>query len=316
MDDGSRDEGPAMVEAIAAEDPRVVLLRLPAPGQGLVAALNYGLVAARAPMLARMDADDICHPERLQLQHRELARRPDLFAVSCRVEGFPRSDCGEGMRRYLDWQNGLVTSQEISRERFVESPVLHPSLMLRSEPLRQVLGGWRDQGWPEDWDLVLRAHEAGLSFARIRRVLLAWRNHETQYTRQDSRCSAQAFAAARAHFLSRHLAREVPSERPIVVFGAGPVGKLLAKGLAAEGLLVSAFYEVSPKKIGNTVAIPSKFASPGRQHWPVLDSKLLASTQPRPFGLAAVGQPGGRARVREACLQWGWQEFTDFLVVA
>jgi glycosyltransferase involved in cell wall biosynthesis len=305
VDDGSRDSGPQLVRQIAVDDPRVRVVNLPAGERGLVAALNEGLKHASGPLLARMDADDLAHPERFALQKHELDSDASLFAVSCRAEAFPRAQCRDGMRRYLGWQNALASPEAIARERFVESPVLHPTLMLRTSVLRSALDGWRDRGWAEDYDLVLRACEADLRIGRVLRVLLAWRNHEDQYTRQDPRCSADAFAAARAHFLARHLRARLPEGREVVMLGAGPTGKVLARGLAAEGFQISAFYDVDPKKIGNRI-----------EDWPVRDSRLLADLEPRPFGLAAVGSPGGRDRLRQACLGWKWLEEDDFLVVA
>src|SRR4051812_13093368 len=59
VDDGSADDTAARLEAWAARDARVRLLRCPA--RGLVATLNEGLAACRAPLVARMDADDLCH---------------------------------------------------------------------------------------------------------------------------------------------------------------------------------------------------------------------------------------------------------------
>ena len=69
-------------------------------------------------------------------QHHALGADRQLFAVGCRVRGFPAERMSDGMRRYLDWQNSLLSPAELARDRFVESPVLHPSLMMRTAPLR------------------------------------------------------------------------------------------------------------------------------------------------------------------------------------
>ena len=64
VDDGSTDSTGALLADQAREDPRLRVLTVRA--EGLVPALNRGLEAARAPIVARMDADDVAHPERLE----------------------------------------------------------------------------------------------------------------------------------------------------------------------------------------------------------------------------------------------------------
>src|SRR5262245_25648773 len=68
IDDGSHDASPAILRDYGQRDPRVrVVIR---PPRGLVATLNEGLSLARAPLVARMDADDIALPGRFHVQHR------------------------------------------------------------------------------------------------------------------------------------------------------------------------------------------------------------------------------------------------------
>ncbi|MCK6569585.1 glycosyltransferase family 2 protein [Myxococcota bacterium] len=66
VDDGSRDETPVLLQAWSAGHPARRWMRTEA--RGLVPALNLGLALARAPSVARLDADDVVHPERLQRQ--------------------------------------------------------------------------------------------------------------------------------------------------------------------------------------------------------------------------------------------------------
>jgi hypothetical protein len=69
---------------------------------------------------------------------------------------------------------------------FVESPLVHPSVMARAAALR-ALGGYRVFDGPEDYDLWLRAHAAGLRFAKLSEVLLDWRDSPRRLTRRDPR---------------------------------------------------------------------------------------------------------------------------------
>ncbi len=74
LDDGSRDATPAMLRDYAEKDSRI--RPISRENRGLVASLNQLLDEARAPIVARMDADDIAHPERFAKQMRFLADNP------------------------------------------------------------------------------------------------------------------------------------------------------------------------------------------------------------------------------------------------
>jgi glycosyltransferase involved in cell wall biosynthesis len=306
VDDGSTDSSLAILQRYAARDGRIRVLRTPPERRGIVGTLNLALDAARAPLVARMDADDVSTPDRLAAQCAALSENPELFAVTCRVRGFPERNLGAGMRRYLEWQNRLATPDELRRERFVESPLLHPSVMMRTDVLRDRLGGWRAVDWPEDWDLFLRAFEARLAIARLPRVLLEWRLHDSQATRTDPRYSEASFRRARAHYLARMLRAH---SRDVWLLGAGPVGKSLAKALASEHASVAGFAEIDPKKIGGIVRDRAR-------KWPVVSMPELLAKTPRPLAIAAVGRPGARERIREHLDECGWREGADYFVAA
>src|SRR5437899_1262740 len=88
VDDGSRDDTPAILGAWAARDGRLRVLR-EGESLGIVAALNRALAEARGEIIARMDADDVALPERLARQRERLAAGDGVAAVGCRVRYFP-----------------------------------------------------------------------------------------------------------------------------------------------------------------------------------------------------------------------------------
>lgn len=309
VDDGSSDASRAILEAAAADDPRVRVLQTAATDRGLVPALNLALALARAPILVRMDADDRMHPERIARQAAALESDPTLFAVTSRTRAFPEDELRDGMRAYIEWQNGLMAPEELFRDRFIESPVVHPSVAIRTEVSRRELGGWRDAGWPEDWDFFLRAFERGLRMARLPEVLLEWRQHGRQATRTGETYRAEALVAARAAFLARRLTVEMDVGRGVWILGAGPVGKELIKGLARAGAVAEGLADVDPRKVGGVVR--------GTNHaWPVVEHARLRTIQPRPFAVSAVAGATARCRVRGELAGWGWVEDVDFVVAA
>ncbi len=120
FDDGSLDGTPEVVERCAEADGRITLVG--AERVGLVAALWRLINRSNAEFLARMDADDISHPERLEAQVAMLETQPDLAAVGCRVRHFStfseegsisREGVPGGMRRYEEWLNRLITPEQI-----------------------------------------------------------------------------------------------------------------------------------------------------------------------------------------------------------
>ncbi|HNT24410.1 MAG TPA: glycosyltransferase family 2 protein, partial [Anaerolineales bacterium] len=92
VEDGSADGTLALLKDWARREPRLRLLAQ--PHAGLVAALNAGLEACGAPLVARMDADDRAYPQRLARQVQYLDAHPQLAAVGCLVRGFPPEALG------------------------------------------------------------------------------------------------------------------------------------------------------------------------------------------------------------------------------
>jgi len=164
VDDGSTDETPRLLEAWARQDARLRWLRR--AHEGLVAALNAGLEQIRAPLVARMDGDDMAHPRRFAWQVALLDSRPDVTVAGGLVRCFPRARVAAGMRRYERWLNSVRSHEEIVRDLFVESPLAHPGVMMRSQAVAQA-GGYRAVGWPEDYDLWFRLHQAGARFEKV-----------------------------------------------------------------------------------------------------------------------------------------------------
>jgi glycosyltransferase involved in cell wall biosynthesis len=297
VDDGSRDGSGSLLEERARADPRLVVLRT--PPRGIVAALNTALAAARAPLAARMDADDLAHPDRLARQVARLAGDPRVDVLGCRVELFGEP-VRDGMRVYVEWLNDLLDHEAIVRDLFVESPLAHPSVALRTEALRG-LGGWRAFDGPEDYDLWLRAFEAGLRFAKVPETLLAWRDAPGRLTRTDPRYAPERFRALKLEALLRG---PLAGARPAVVWGAGPIGKAWALALRGAGREVRAFVEVDPRKIGENI------------HGAPVVAAGRAADFPGALHLAAVGQPGARERIRGEAARLGLVDGRDLVAVA
>ncbi len=294
VDDGGADDGTAIATALAAADARVA--NVSSGGVGIAGALMRGLERCRGEWIARMDADDISLPGRLGAERALLESDPSLGAVATLVEPFG-SNVADGIRRYVDWQNGLVSAEDHARSIFVESPVCHPSTMIRRSALDAV-SGFHTGEFAEDYDLWLRLVEAGWGIAKVPRVLFRWRIHGQNVTWTDPRLSFEALRRLRA----RHLAKRI--DRAFGIWGAGAYGRRLARELDANGARVSFFIDIDPLKIGRT-----------RRGAPVLsvDDGLERARREHTLVIVAIAVFGARDIVRAQLAERGFIEGADFV---
>ncbi len=297
VDDGSRDDSATIARAFVSKDDRFRLLSR--PHSGLVASLNAGITACRGAFVARMDGDDIMHRLRLWLQLRALQATPALAGVGCHVRLFPRANLSAGLRHYERWLNSLHDDTQVARDAFIECPLAHPTLMLR-KPLLATYR-YRDQGWPEDYDLVLRLLTDGHHLGTVPRRLLFWRDHPSRLSRNDERYAIARFTHCRAHFLARSFLREQPN---YVLWGYGGTGKALRKALTAHDKQPSAIVELHPGRLGQRI-----FGAP------VIPPDALAEYRGTPIVVSVAGAPA-RQLIRNKLASMHFREVTDFVLCA
>ena len=299
VNDASSDRSVAILERRAREDGRIRLLHN--PGRGLVSALNHGLSRARGNLVARMDADDIMHPHRLQRQQDFLRRRPEISLLGTCVRLFPQSRIQKGYREYIRWQNRCLEPRDIAGDIYIESPFAHPSVMFRKKAV-QALGGYRDGPFPEDYDLWLRLHHAGHQMAKLPDILLNWRERPDRVSRVDQRCSREAFDRLRAHHLASDPRLKARRDE-LVIWGAGRKTRKRCRHLLGHGYRPQAWIDIDPRKIGNRLdGVP--VVSPG---WLELDR--------RPFVLCYVANHGARDLIAGQLHAMGYRRGEDYLMV-
>lgn len=170
IDDGSTDGTSAILQRIAEADRRVRLI--PQPNAGITPTLNTAIGLARGKYLARMDADDVCLPQRFQLQIDYLEAHPEVLALGTQIErtdpdGAPLCTSAFPLS-HAEIDAALLGKVQ---ERW---PLAHPTMMIRTDAVRRV-GGYDDQFVAgEDRDLWLRLSEIG-ELANLDEVLLRYR---------------------------------------------------------------------------------------------------------------------------------------------
>ena len=298
-DDGSTDASSEIADRFAQTDRRIRVLSLPAAG--IVVALNEAIAAARGEFIARMDADDISRSDRLARQVALLKEKPAVGVVSCLVNFGGNRSASRGYAEHVAWLNSIRTSEAIETSRFIESPLAHPSVVFKRE-LIQSHGGYHAGDFPEDYELWLRWMDAGIRFAKVEAELLTWNDSPGRLSRTGSRYATDAFYRIKCHYLRRWLARNVPPERPIWLWGAGRVTRKRFRSLEKEHGRFHGFVDIHPGKVGVMI-----------QGRPVVAPE---DVPPDAFLLVAVGTRGMRNEIKDFLESNGRQEGRDFLCAA
>jgi hypothetical protein len=187
VDDHSTDATPEIVSATARRDDRVRMLRC--EGSGVVAALNQGCAAARSPYVARLDADDVALPERLERQAALLDGHPDVGLVGGAYIAIDALG-----RRGAAYQT--PTDDAVLRTRLARYNVFaHSTATFRRDAFEQTVGYRLAEA--EDYDLWLRISERWL-LACVSTPVLEYRQHAGQVSLVRAREQALATLAARA----------------------------------------------------------------------------------------------------------------------
>jgi glycosyltransferase involved in cell wall biosynthesis len=304
VDDRSTDDTPRIAAEFAAADSRIRVHQTASPlgSRGLVAALDTGCREAAGRFIARLDADDECLPDRLARQVDLLERTPELGVVGCLVDFGGDPVAAAGYARHVAWTNSLLDHRSILLNRFVDSPLPHPSVMFRRD-LAERLGAYRDGPFPEDHELWLRWLDAGVRFGKVPEVLLRWNDPPDRLSRTDPRYSIEATSRLRCRHLAIDLERR-DERRPLWLWGSGRVTRRRFDTLVEHGISIAGFIDIDSDRIGQRslgvpVVGPDRLPDPG-------DS----------FILSGVGVRGAREEIRTTLLASGRREGRDFLMMA
>lgn len=295
IDDGSTDDSAAIARSFADRDPRFRLVRR--PHRGIVAALREAQHLTRGGILARMDADDLSYPDRLARQVAALANEPDLGVVATRVDFGGDREREAGYAAHVDWTNRLLSPEDHFRERFVESPLSHPTAMWRRNVMQQH-GGYRETEGPEDYELWLRWLDAGVRFRKLPDPGLRWNDPPGRLSRTAATYRVDAFYRVKA----RYLARVLPTDRPLWLWGSGRTTRRRFAELERLRGPFSGFIDVNPNKIG--------------QH---IDGRPVLAPHDAPadaFLLTGVATRGARDRMEAFLLRSGRRWGRDYWLCA
>ena len=297
VDDFSTDDSVVILDSY--DDPRIRVIEN--TEKGIVPALNKGLSHSRCEYVARMDADDVMYPQRLEKQLDAMIADPAITLCATQARKFPEDIIKSGYVEYMRWQNACLSMQDIANQIYIESPFVHPSVMFRKSRI-EALGGYINGEFPEDYELWLRLFHAGEPMMKLDEVLIDWRESEGRLSRNSSRYAEAAFEQLRAEYLARDKRLH---QRPVVFWGAGRKTRQRAAYLIEGGIRPSAWIDIDPNKIGNSYHDARTY-----------EPDWLVKQEQKPFVLNYVRNHGARDYCRAFLEDAGYVMGEDYLDVA
>lgn len=294
VDNGGWTEG--IHRTIGSIIPSEILKIIREETPGIRAALNAGLEACEGRFIARMDADDIMTPDRLRLQADELISRPDTDVTGGIVELIGETTKADGMLNYVTEVNGLLSHNDMYHYRYIDAPLIHPSIMFRRTLLRSEMYQAAD-GEPEDYSLILKLMHQGIKFSKVNDRVLYWRDSPTRLTRVHPDYSREAFNRVRLRYLPLSIRKKLRG-RDLWVWGAGKYARRMIGSLESAGVRIKGIIDIVRNK--TVMEKPS-------MHYTDLPSDGEI------FVLSVVSNRGKHLEIRDHLNSLGYTEGNDFI---
>jgi len=267
--------------------------------QGVMFASNRGCKAARGAYIARMDADDVAHSNRIRLQCEFLDKHANYGAVAGLVKHVGDPETSGGFKRFVEWSNSLVSYEEIYNRRFIEAPVVNPTAMWRRETMEKY-GLYLSGDFPEDYEMWLRWLDQGVRMAKVPEVVLDWHDSEGRLTRTDPIYSDRAFYEIKSRYLARYLAAYNPFHPHVAIWGASRISRRRAKILEQHGVCIDTYIDTKRSR--------------------QLDRKLIyyedLPESGSMFILTYIRQMDNRERIQDFLESRGYEEGKNYLLVS
>lgn len=300
VNDGSNDNTLEIIRSYTS-DQRIKVYSLEENG-GLAKALNFGLKKASGKYIARQDADDISHIDRLARQKDILDNWADVSLVDSFVEYFPTNTEIAESERYHFYKsvvekdkNKPLSPEEISEKLYWYCCVTHGAIMARRDVINKI--GY-DSSFlvAEDYKLFYQLNKLGYKFCKINEVMLKIRvssaSNMAKYKDLNNRMLFQ-IKKDEIHNLYK-------GKKPFI-WGAGSAGVTVLEILKENGLDIAGFIDSSSSKQGTRIK--------GKE---VYSPKILKD---RAKGFKVlVASSVGKFQISEMLKAWGYRHLEDFVV--
>ncbi len=293
VDDQSTDQSGSILEQFSAQDERIHCFRT--TEKGIIPALRLAFQHSKGQLITRMDADDLMEKTKLQELKALIVQYGQGHISTGWVRYFSATGVMEGYRKYEEWLNQLSHHQNHYQAIYRECVLASPCWMIwRTDLLR--CDAFDPSVYPEDYDLCFRFYKNKLKIVAANNILHLWRDHSERSSRNDPNyANPQYFDLKLPYFL----ALDHQTDRPLVLWGAGKKGKLLARKLNDAA---TPFHWVTnnPQKQGKTI------------YGCTLVSETQLTALENPQVIIAVAAPDGQKEIQLMMDLLGWKAGKDY----
>jgi glycosyltransferase involved in cell wall biosynthesis len=226
VDDNSEDESVQILKKYAEQDSRIRIFSN--QGNGIIDALKTGYAATTGKLITRHDADDLMPVYKLAALKEILVQNGAGHIATGLVKYFSDNDLAEGFIKYADWLNDLCKTSSHAKNVFKECVIASPNWMAYKKDLESI-NAFQDEVYPEDYNLVFKMIEKNLKIVCSDKITHLWRDHPARASRTLEQYKDQKYYALKVKFFIKFYGK-----KNIILWGAGPSGKGLAKELIAQ----------------------------------------------------------------------------------
>lgn len=243
VNDHSTDETQLILEKYAALDSRIKQTQN--LGKGIIDALKTGYSLSEGNYITRMDADDIMPTNKLQTLLSLILNETNSTVATGHVKYFSATGVKDGFKSYESWLNQLCFDDNHYQYIYKECVIASPAWMMRRDHF-EVIGGFRSETYPEDYDLCFRMYEHGVNIISSPNIVHHWRDHGSRTSRNHENYADNRFLDLKLIYFQKI---EVTKHQDIILIGAGKKGKTVAKFLLNQEISFS-WVTNNSKKIG------------------------------------------------------------------
>lgn len=268
--------------------------------QNNIIALNKGLDEASGKYVLFMTDCDVAHPELLEKELDYLESNKKTGLVSCQIKPVLVEELennNEFLDQYISWSNRIITHEDISINRFIESPIVFQTILFRKEIFKKH-GKFNNVDSPSDFEFILRLLDKGIIMHKLPEILFDWTFYPERISVIDSAETDQGLFEVKSIYLSKWLKENNKFYPDAAVWGAGKSSRQRFYILHELGIQPKFYIDLRANPGKNVIQY---------QHTPPAG---------RNFILSYVSNRNAREKIRMFLVELGYVEGKDFLCVA
>ncbi len=200
------------------------------PGKGIIPALQSAFKESKGQYVTRMDADDVMATHKIEVLVNSLINAGPHHLATAQVAYFAAHPIGDGYRKYAQWLNNLIITQNHFSHIYEECVIPSPCWMIHKQDLIKC-GAFEPDRYPEDYDLCFRFYQNQIRVISNKQLLHYWRDHNSRASRTQVVYANNFFPDLKMDYFFQI---DHDPAKSLVLWGAGKKGKYLAKKLKSK----------------------------------------------------------------------------------